>query len=378
MRHILPSLVAPLMLCSGAFAQPAEYGESKTPPVGPPWVRDFATAQQMAADQGKPIFVYSTKTYCPHCVVMEKNLLVNPDLASSYDDVIWMYVYQDFSHDEADRKNERVAIRFGITSWPQHFLVDPYTMNVIGDTGRELNTFRTGVASAEPKVTQQAELTTQKLIEIDTIAASLEGDDVKIDRAAEYLKHPDVVVRYRAVQRVAKDDPARVVAAAAEILDTPHDQLRFLVCGLLAEHGDGSVREKLESLLTTPDGSKNPNVLRINAVKALARCGDARSIDVIAPFATSGEGRNSLTKASIDAIVSIAEHHADAVEHAKDTLVRAFPTVPADVPETELRFYRSVAVNAHAALQKLTGEAHEFPTEYDNAAREILIKAWSE
>lgn len=378
MRRALCSMVVPIAFCSTGVAQPAEYGQSKTPPVGPPWVRDFATAQQMAADEHKPIFVYSTKTYCPHCVVMEKNLLVNPDLASSYDDVVWMYVYQDFSHDEADRKNERVAIRFGITSWPQHFLVDPYTMDIIGDTGRQLDTFREGVAAVEPKITHRAELTTQQLVEIDGIAASLEGDDVTIDRAAKYLKHPDVVVRYRAVQRVAKEDPARVVAAASEILETPHDQLRFLVCNLLAEHGDGSVREKLELLLTTPEGSMNPDVLRINAAKALGKCGDERSIKVIAPFATSGNGRNGLTKTSIDAIAAIAQRDATAAETAKSALLNAFPVIPSETPDTELGFYKQVAVNTHAAMQKITGQSRPFPAVYDNAARETLVKAWSE
>ena len=36
---------------------------SETPPEGPPWVRDFAQAREDAIRQGKPIFVYLTKTY---------------------------------------------------------------------------------------------------------------------------------------------------------------------------------------------------------------------------------------------------------------------------------------------------------------------------
>ena len=35
---------------------------SETPPVGPPWKRDFAAAQAEAAQKGLPIFVYLTKT----------------------------------------------------------------------------------------------------------------------------------------------------------------------------------------------------------------------------------------------------------------------------------------------------------------------------
>ena len=36
---------------------------SETPPKGPPWERDLLVAQKRALDEGKPIFVYFTKTY---------------------------------------------------------------------------------------------------------------------------------------------------------------------------------------------------------------------------------------------------------------------------------------------------------------------------
>ena len=36
---------------------------SETPPEGPPWKRDFAKAREEGIRQGKPIFVYLTKTY---------------------------------------------------------------------------------------------------------------------------------------------------------------------------------------------------------------------------------------------------------------------------------------------------------------------------
>ncbi|MCK5942028.1 MAG: hypothetical protein KAI24_08680 [Planctomycetes bacterium] len=36
---------------------------SKQPPAGAPWTKDFAAAHRLARATGKPIFVYSTKTY---------------------------------------------------------------------------------------------------------------------------------------------------------------------------------------------------------------------------------------------------------------------------------------------------------------------------
>lgn len=45
-----------------AAASPALAG-SETPPKGPPWVRDFREAQERALREGKPVFVYLTKTH---------------------------------------------------------------------------------------------------------------------------------------------------------------------------------------------------------------------------------------------------------------------------------------------------------------------------
>lgn len=48
----------------GAGAQKKRVkGNSKTPPVGAPWMRDFGEARAAALKAGKPIFLYSTKTY---------------------------------------------------------------------------------------------------------------------------------------------------------------------------------------------------------------------------------------------------------------------------------------------------------------------------
>lgn len=36
---------------------------SETPPAGPPWKRDLAEARRQALEEGKPLFLYFTKTY---------------------------------------------------------------------------------------------------------------------------------------------------------------------------------------------------------------------------------------------------------------------------------------------------------------------------
>ncbi len=39
------------------------FAGSDTPPKGPPWQRDLHAARKQALEQGKPIFLYFTKTY---------------------------------------------------------------------------------------------------------------------------------------------------------------------------------------------------------------------------------------------------------------------------------------------------------------------------
>jgi hypothetical protein len=46
-----------------ALLSPLAAAGSETPPKGPPWIRDFAEAQSLAIREGRPIFVYLTKTY---------------------------------------------------------------------------------------------------------------------------------------------------------------------------------------------------------------------------------------------------------------------------------------------------------------------------
>ncbi|MBI3096870.1 MAG: hypothetical protein HYY93_01290 [Planctomycetes bacterium] len=56
-----PVLVAAVLLA--ALAARSAFGGSETPPEGPPWKRDFLEAQKEALKEGKPIFIYLTKTY---------------------------------------------------------------------------------------------------------------------------------------------------------------------------------------------------------------------------------------------------------------------------------------------------------------------------
>ncbi|MBK8976677.1 MAG: HEAT repeat domain-containing protein [Planctomycetes bacterium] len=308
---------------------------------------------------------------------MERGLLSDPELRQYFDDVVWMYLFQDFSHDESDRAAERVAIRFGITVWPQHFLVDPHTLEVIGDTGRTLESFGAAVRAA--RVAEGPGMTAAGLAASDRRAAELEelGEGEEAIAAAERaLADPDVVVRFRAVQRLGQAKPAAIVARAVELLAEPHDQTRFLVCQAVAAAGDARAKGRLEELVERPEGSRNPNVLRIRAVEALGRCGDAASVAVIAPFASSGEYFNGLTGVAVDALVAIAGREPAAPAQVAAVLARGFPRPPGAGDERGARACVALARRVHEALRAVTGRDVAFPTPYDEPARATLAERW--
>lgn len=373
--HRPPLFVAAGMLVALLPAQ--ERTQSKTPPGEAPWTTDFLAAHAEAVRRNVPLFVYSTKTYCPHCVVMEKTLLSDPALASTFDDVVWMYLFQDFSGSPADRAAQRVAIRFGITAWPQHFLVDPHTMEVLADTGRTLESFTRAVQGTV--VTERSDgLQPEQLAAADARAAALHDQPPGQERLAELLGDEDVVVRYRAIELLKETAPKQVVEAAGELLTVAHDQTRFLVCEVLAAHGDGSAREALEALVRDPAGSRNPNVLRIRATQALARCGDARSLEALAPIVRAAQCNNGLSTLAVDTVVSLGEESAEARAQAARVLLEGFPAPgdSADDPRMQ-RMCAALAARVHGALGKLTGNAEiGFPATYDHGAREALRQAW--
>ena len=51
--------VAAGLLAAGAAA----WAGSETPPAGPPWKRDLVEAQREGLREGRPIFLYLTKTH---------------------------------------------------------------------------------------------------------------------------------------------------------------------------------------------------------------------------------------------------------------------------------------------------------------------------
>jgi len=302
---------------------------------------------------------------------VEEQLLPDPKLAPAYEKVVWLYVYRDFSGNDADRAAERVSLRLGMTAYPQHLLVDPGTLAILADTGRSVESFLAAVGRT--RVEGRSAGAAERIVEADARAATL-GKSRSAKAAKKALDDPDLVVRYRAVQILAEKEPRAIAADAERLLATPNDPFRFEVCRALAKAPDAKNRRPLEALLAAPEASLNPNVLRIEAAKALGACGDAPSVGALKPFAASGEWRNGLTGVAIEAVAAIGKRDRAARAAAKETLVAAYPTPAADAAER--RGCEALAKRVHLALADLTGKKVPFPDTYDAKSRAKLAKSW--
>jgi hypothetical protein len=302
-------------------------------------------------------------------VKLEEQLLPDAALAPLYDKAVWVYVYRTFKKDEEDRLAERISLRFGVTSWPQLFLADPQALHILRHTGRTKESFH--AAFAETDVGKAADTTAHaRLQAAEKRAIALEKKPTR-RRARKGLDDEDIVVRVRAVEFLAKDEPAAIVKRAKALLAVPNDPLRYEVCRVLAAARDSAAADALEGLVREPKDSLNPNVLRIRAVQALATCGDAGSVAAIAPHAATGAYFNGLTGIAVDALAAIAARDPEAHVEVRKALTQAYPPPPAEGDARALRACIALAKRVHKAL----GRSTPFPDVYDEAAREALKRS---
>ena len=295
-------------------------------------------------------------------------MLPNPALKPVYEDIVWLYVYRDFSQNEADRAAERISLRFGVTSWPQHFMVDPQSLKTLANTGRSVPTFLKAAKRSKVKPARSLAVL-KRQIEAEKRADALERKP-SVKAAVKALNSDDIVERYTALRVIAAKDPKRIVAHAEKLLAAPNDPFRYAVCEVLKKAAATGAARALEAVVKEPKNSLNPNVLRIRAVQALAVCGDADSVPVIGKWATTGVYFNGLTGISIDALATIKARD-KRVRKAVDALLRKAYPAPADPADKRgTRACVALAKRVHKAL----GRRLPFPKVYDEAAREKLMR----
>jgi hypothetical protein len=304
---------------------------------------------------------------------MEEQLFPRAELVPVYDKAVWLYVYRDFSGDERDRADERIALRFGFSSYPQHKLVDPVSLALIGDTDRSIESFTRALSTTTVKIPRTTDAA-GRLQAAEARAIRLE-DKPSVKAATAALEDEDLVVRLRALEILAEEEPEAIVRRAEELLEVPSDPVRYATCRALAKSGDTSAARALDAVLADPAGSLNPNVLRMNAVNALARCGDARSVEALAPFADKSAYGNALTRSVVTSMVAIAEREKATRKAVQALLIATFPDPPEDAQSQ--RIVLALATHVHDGLKTLTGKKVDFPGDYDAKSVAKLRSAWS-
>jgi len=196
-----------------------------------------------------------------------------------------------------------------------------------------------------------------------------------VKAAESALEDEDLVVRLRALDILAEERPEAIVKRAKGLLQVPSDPVRYATCKALAKSGDTSAARALDAVLNDPKASLNPNVLRMNAVQALARCGDEQSVDALAPFANKTAFRNALTRSVVTTLVAIAEREKGAKKRVQALLVDTFPD-PAEDERSE-RIVMALARHVQDALKTLTGKKVDFPGDYDEKSVAKLRAAWA-
>jgi hypothetical protein len=291
-------------------------------------------------------------------------LLPNPALKKTWDRLVWVYVYRDFSKSEADKKAERILLRMGVTSWPQLLLADPGSLEILGHTGRSVESFLKAVERVRVEKRTSA-AAVDRAREAEAEARKL-ARRRSVREAEKALAADDIVLRRAALRVLASRAPRKLAPRATELLKVPNDPFRFEVCKALEDAADPGAADALETLLTDEtEGSLNPNVLRIRAVAALARCGGAGSVDAIARWAATGEYFNGLTGTAVDALAAIAKRHKRARKAVDAALRRAYPEPPEAGDARAHRACLALAKRVHRAR----GVKAAFPDPYD-------AKAW--
>jgi len=299
-------------------------------------------------------------------------LLPRTELEPSYERLVWLYLFRDFSGSEADLAAERACIRLGFTSYPQHWLLDPDSLARLRSTGRSVESFLAAAGCVSVKA-GDGRTVIAEMLRAGKRAAKLRKSGSVRD-AKEAIDDSDVVLRYRALQVLAEKAPKEVVSRAADLLAVPNDPIRFLTCKVLGEAGHAAAAPALAAIVARPAESLNPNVLRISAVRALGGCGDRSSVATIAPFASSGDTRNGLTGVSIDALVAIALRHRDARKEVIAVLSRSWPATKYEAAEK--RRFMGLVRRVHGALVKVTGKKVELPKDWSESELNGMKKAF--
>ena len=265
-------------------------------------------------------------------------MLPHADLAPWYEKAVWLYVCRTWREDEPDLEAARIHDRFGVTSWPHLFLIDPRDDRLLQRAGRTTNALDQAFTSAASQMEPVAEIEAGRMLDAvraartRILALEKPGAEVAPEQLQEtlaLLADPDVLVRHRALLLLTRQDVPELADHAKSLLLEGNDTIRFALLDWILENPISSLTPVLTRVFAEAGGkipSGNPNVLRGRAARCLTECGDARALDVLAPIARQANARNSTTRSVVEAVGAIGAR-GDAAVKARviEDLLASYP-----------------------------------------------------
>lgn len=325
-------------------------------------------------------------------------MLPHEDLKPFYEKVVWLWVCRTWREDEGDREAARIHDRFGVTSWPHLFVIDPRDDEVLVRAGRSTKeiarAFEEATGKVEPAGTEAGPLLDAmekadvRIRELEALAAKGEKAATRKRRkqVAALLEDADAVVRIRAVRWLVEHDPKAILPHAERLLLEGNDAMRFALLDGIAEREMPELSPVLARLVDEAGrtiAAGNPNVVRGKAARCLVTSGDERAIDVLAPIAREANARNMTTHGVVEALGAIGER---ADREDRDRVVRILlDSWPAAVEEggdakstkTLERYALRLVETVAEALARAHGRKRppEAPSGWSKEDREAWLKA---
>ncbi len=312
-------------------------------------------------------------------------MLPHQDLKDTYDEAIWIYVCRTWRDDESDLEAARTHDRFGVTSWPHLFVIDPNDDKILARLGRSVEALKKGLADRKVKANEQAiapfEKQHARLLELEAELAK--NKKVKLQKLQQMAANPyeDIVIRIRCVQYMAEHAPDELVNGAEGLLEAPSDTIRFAVLKALETHERTDLAPLLAKLFAGAGkevASGNPNVLRGWAAKCMVKSGDASCLPALEAFSNRMNPFNGTSRSVATALGSIASRlKGDEKKRALRALVQGLPEAVAKDDERKRRSSASLVKSIHGALVSGSGRKGlpSPPSTWLEAERDAYINA---
>ncbi|MCA8921684.1 MAG: thioredoxin family protein [Planctomycetes bacterium] len=354
-QHARPSGPAPSY--SGANAGPGEGGvvrelaprfgpereERGWPPGEVRWEVDADEALARAQRERKPVLAYVGSAGCPHCRRMAEGVWRDPEVVEAS---ARQAVFLAINRRGVDSPNSAGAVRLGVRSYPQLFVLDPWGRPLelrSGDTHLTRVRVGRGKGSILGALRAAAARLPSRPAPLPELPGSLRGkvgeagrDPSACRRAAawgpvlERLSTPalidlyrwetDAVTRVRVVSVLAgREGGPELGRVWAETLRDANDYVRWAGLDAIAQRRERGPSREVIALLeriaqpgATREQLQNPNNVMGDLIRTLERMPDPRAEEVLVWLVRRLELRNSNCAAAVRALSALWKAHPSA------------------------------------------------------------------